>query len=210
MQSSSSNYFSNGGRDGGSPHIGVMGPSSRSATFSGNGPLVPPPIPQYRDMHNGPRPRDPGDVAPSPPSSVARTSEGTGLNSDSGYGSLKGIEEERIHHTALEKFLTQDPNDRNQKQKTARDKLLRLSKVQFQELSTDVYDELQRRQLANDTQSSGSIPPHLPPNELLHPKRNQARMKLSTLPMPRFKELARDVFDELDRRYPHLQDLIIL
>jgi len=210
MQSNSSDYFSNGGGDGGSPHMGGMGPSSRSATFSGNGPPGPPPLPQYGDMHNGPRPRDPRDGAPSPPSSVARSSDGAGLYSDSGYGSLKGIvleEELAIHHTALKRLLSQDLlNDRNPKQKKARDKLLRLSKVQFQELSTDVYDELQRRQSANDRRDSGSTPPYLLPKKLFHPKRNQARMKLSTLPVPRFRDLAKDVFYELERRYPHFQD----
>ncbi|RPB22856.1 hypothetical protein L211DRAFT_826363 [Terfezia boudieri ATCC MYA-4762] len=206
MQSNNSEYFSNGGADGGgaSTH---MGPPSRSATYNGNGPPGPPPLPQYGDIHNGPRPRDLRDGAPSPPSSVARSSDGAGLYSD---GSLKGIvleEELAIHHAALKRLLAQDLlNDRNPKQKRARDKLLRLSKVQFQELSGDVYDELQRRQLANDRRDSGSTPPYLLPKESFHPKRNQARMKLSTLPVPRFRDLAKDVFYELERRYPHFQD----
>ena len=34
----------------------------------------------------------------------------------------------------------------NQRQNKAREKLIRLSKQQFNELSTDVYDELMRRQ----------------------------------------------------------------
>ena len=224
MQSNNSEYYSNGGGDGGggSTHMGppsrspafngngMPGPPSRSPAFNGNGLPGPPPLPQYGDIHNGPRPWDPRDGAPSPPASVARSSDGAGLYSDSGYGSLKGIvleEELAIHHAALKKLLAQDLlNDRNPKQKRARDKLLRLSKVQFQELSTDVYDELQRRQLANDRRDSGSTPPYLLPKESFHPKRNQARMKLSTLPVPRFRDLAKDVFYELERRYPHFQD----
>jgi len=209
MQSSSSNYFSNGGGDGGSPHMGGMGPSSHSATFIGKGPLVLPPIPSYRDLHNKPRPRDPRDAAPSP-SSVAGSSDGAGLNSDSGYDSLNGIEKERILHTALEKFFSQDlVNDRIQKRKPVWDNLLRLSKLQFQELATDVYDELQRRQLPHDTQGS-STPSYLLPKESLHPKRNQARMNMSTVTMAKFRDLAKDVLYELERRYPHFQDLIIL
>jgi len=35
-----------------------------------------------------------------------------------------------------------------------------------------------------------------------HPKRNQARQKLATLPLSRFRDLASDVYFELDRRYP--------
>lgn len=35
-----------------------------------------------------------------------------------------------------------------------------------------------------------------------HPKRNQARQKLATLPLQRFRDLASDVYFELERRYP--------
>jgi hypothetical protein len=95
----------------------------------------------------------------------------------------------------------------NQRQNKAREKLVRLSKQQFNELSTDVYDELMRRQ------NTSSIPedritltsadqPFLIPKENFHPKRNQARQKLATLPPGRFKELASDVLYEIERRYP--------
>lgn len=40
-----------------------------------------------------------------------------------------------------------------------------------------------------------------------HPKRNQARQKLATLPKNRFKDLASDVFFELRRRYPEFDDM---
>ena len=39
----------------------------------------------------------------------------------------------------------------NQRQNKAREKLIRLSKQQFNELSTDVYDELMRRQNSQST-----------------------------------------------------------
>jgi hypothetical protein len=86
--------------------------------------------------------------------------------------------------------------------------LIRLSKQQFNELSTDVYDELMRRQ--NTSQSipedrfvlTSANQPFLTPKESFHPKRNQARQKLATLPPGRFKELASDVLYEIERRYP--------
>ena len=40
------------------------------------------------------------------------------------------------------------------------------------------------------------------PKDNFHPKRNQARQKLATLPPGRFKELASDVLYEIERRYP--------
>lgn len=149
----------------------------------------------------------------SPPSSVARSSDGTGLYaSGEGGGQLKNMmleEEVAQHHNALKKmlqpYLSQQGNVRPNK---ARDKLLRLSAIQFQELSTDVYDELQRRNGVADRssrssgQSGADNPPYLLPKDEFHPKRNQARQKLSTLPMNRFRDLATDVFYELERRFP--------
>ncbi|CAO3592547.1 unnamed protein product [Absidia cylindrospora] len=64
----------------------------------------------------------------------------------------------------------------------------------------DVYDELMRRNL-ND-----KFVPFLAVREEFHPKRNQARQKLATLPESRFKDLASDVYYELTRRYPHIMD----
>lgn len=88
----------------------------------------------------------------------------------------------------------------------ARDKLLRLSPVQFHELSTDVFDELQRRQasapLPGRPPRQQNVPPFLQPRVDFHEKRNQARQKLSSLQAPRFKDLSTDVFCELERRFP--------
>lgn len=39
-----------------------------------------------------------------------------------------------------------------------------------------------------------------------HPKRNQARQKLATLPTGRFKDLSSDVYYELSRRYPEFKE----
>ena len=84
----------------------------------------------------------------------------------------------------------------------AREKLTRLSKQQFTELSTDVYDELMRRQ---NNAKTGNSTPFLAVRDEFHPKRNQARQKLATLPKNRFKDLASDVFFELERRFPELK-----
>lgn len=46
--------------------------------------------------------------------------------------------------------------------------------------------------------------PFLAVKEEFHPKRNQARQKLATLPVPRFQDLASDVYTELTRRYTTL------
>ncbi|CAG8619027.1 73_t:CDS:10, partial [Racocetra persica] len=89
----------------------------------------------------------------------------------------------------------------NDSRTNARNKLTKLTKVQFQELSTDVYDELSRRLLGSNAV------PFLPVNDSFHPKRNQARQKLATLPKNRFKDLASDVYYELERRYPELKDM---
>lgn len=113
------------------------------------------------------------------------------------------------HYTTLKRFLagTQPGPPRPNK---ARDKLLRLSPVQFHELSTDVYDELQRRQAAaplppapgQPSRPPPNVPPHLLPRQEFHEKRNQARQKLSSLAQQRFRDLATDVFTELERRFP--------
>ncbi|RPD53407.1 hypothetical protein L226DRAFT_473083, partial [Lentinus tigrinus ALCF2SS1-7] len=94
---------------------------------------------------------------------------------------------------------------------TARQKLTRLTRQQFQELSTDVYDELMRRKnntSDNEGQSYSKPLPFLPVRDDFHPKRNQARQKLATLPTGRFKDLSSDVYYELARRYPEFKEEI--
>ena len=109
------------------------------------------------------------------------------------------------HYVVLKRYLANSLRDEqiDGKPNRARDKLVRLSPIQFQELSTDVYDELLRRQSAQrPPNGSPDAPEYLQPRENFHPKRNQARQKLSTLPPPRFRALATDVFFELERRVP--------
>ncbi|KAI9757792.1 MAG: component of the polarisome [Chaenotheca gracillima] len=158
-----------------------------------------------------------GGGQPSPPSSVARSSDGVGqhISRMSGQSRKGPIFEDALqeHHAVLKKFLAPSLRGErgNPRPNRAKDKLLRLSSVQFQELSTDVFDELLRRQsMAQQAQQAGpqggpppgGPPPYLLPKNTFHPKRNQARQKLSSLPPPRFRELSTDVFFELERRYP--------
>ncbi|KAK4690744.1 protein SPA2, partial [Lecanoromycetidae sp. Uapishka_2] len=174
------------------------------------GNLVTPPI---SGSSNGTQPRmsngmnrRPGE--PSPPNSIARSSYGTTMSSTEQQRRKTLQMEERLaqHYAILKRFLAQSLRDEkgNAKTNRARDKLLRLSAVQFQELSTDVYDELLRRQSSSGQQMNGpgQVPPYLLPKENFHPKRNQARQKLATLPPARFQDLATDVFYELERRFP--------
>ncbi|KOS19136.1 Uncharacterized protein ESCO_000333 [Escovopsis weberi] len=153
-------------------------------------------------------PKSPG--GPSPPSSVGRSSNGNpgyGRNDGPRGGPRPDADEAVLaeHYHALRVYLTsRDPNIK-QPQNKARDKLLRLSSVQFYELSTDVYDELIRRQaVARTPPNAPNVPPsYLLPEKTFHPKRNQARQRLSSLGPPRFHDLSADVFYELERRYPH-------
>ncbi|ELR06531.1 hypothetical protein GMDG_02166 [Pseudogymnoascus destructans 20631-21] len=156
---------------------------------------------------------------PSPPASIARSSIPTSLYNGSMNGGPAGGRDRRDeqfegilseHYVSLKRFLAASLRDEkgNPRPNKARDKLLRLSPVQFQELSMDVFDELLRRHAAGRKQSvaglneQNSPPQFLLPKDTFHPKRNQARQKLSTLPPPRFRDLATDVFYELERRFP--------
>lgn len=157
-------------------------------------------------------PRRPADAystaSSSPPRSVgARASDGT--LSDQQSRRYKRMEESLAqHYSVLRRFLNAPLRDEkgNLRSNKARDKLLRLSSVQFHELSTDVYDELLRRQAAAPPPPGRppkpEVPPHLLPKTEFHEKRNQARQKLSSLQPSRFRDLATDVFCELERRFP--------
>ena len=104
------------------------------------------------------------------------------------------------HYTGLKTYLSSSMDseeDKNAPQtpNRAQDKLLRLSRAQFQELSTDVFDELLRRHETDP-------PSYLQPKEHFPPKRNKARQKLSTVRPANFRGLAADMFYELKRRFP--------
>ncbi|KAE8350231.1 hypothetical protein BDV28DRAFT_44500 [Aspergillus coremiiformis] len=147
---------------------------------------------------------------PSSPTSVAaRSSDGT--LSDQRSKRYRQMEEILgKHYSVLRRFLSASyRDDRNSKPSKARDKLLRLSATQFHELSTDVYDELLRRQQAMPSPGRPprpDIPPFLPPRKDFHEKRNHARQKLASLQHTRFRDLATDVYTELERRFPHFPE----
>ena len=149
-----------------------------------------------------------GGRPPSSASSVARSSDGRGFGGgqrDSARSAVNPHNEDALqrHYVALKSYLASSLQDDqgNMKPNRARDKLLRLSVTQFMELSTDVFDELIRRE-DERLQRVQNVPRSLPPKQNFHPKRNQARQKLSTLPIERFRQLATDVFYELERRIP--------
>ncbi|KAJ5693161.1 hypothetical protein N7462_002584 [Penicillium macrosclerotiorum] len=181
----------------------------------------------------------PSSGNPSPPSSVAaRSSVGTLGGAPSGPPGAAGApgapgkdapragvkltrQMEEIlfrHFFTFKRFLDATHRDeeqqRNDEQKIANNrkaqaKLLQLSAIQFYELSTDVYDELIRRQ--QSMPPPGRPPrldasPFLPPRKDFHEKRNHARQRLSKLQHKKFRNLANDVFCELDRRFPTFSD----
>lgn len=191
----------------------ASGTPSNAGIF-GNKPSIPhpadtPPLSVHSSANSsnvpdGIHPRSHGN--PSPPSSVDRTSIVTTATIDE----RKYQEMEQtlaVHHRALVRYLgpylrelRADP-----RQNRATDKLQRLSMSQFQELSTDVYDELTRRdeeRRRGGPNPGNPVPKYLLPKTTFHVKRNQARQKLSTLPADRFEQLATDVFFELERRFP--------
>jgi hypothetical protein len=162
---------------------------------------------------NGGFPPGPRSVGrPSPPPSVGRSSTGTNIyaRSESGRSQSQAENQEIIlseHYFSLRRFLsaTRQGDKLAPNKPQAREKLQRLSVVQFLELSTDVYDELRRREdyaRRPPNAPPDVVPEYLLPTQNFHPKRNQARQKLSSLGPPKFRDLATDVFCELERRYP--------
>ncbi|PWY99934.1 hypothetical protein BCV70DRAFT_231640 [Testicularia cyperi] len=149
---------------------------------------------------SSPRSTDTGSLPPSDPAQA----------SGSRYRRTRPDTEEikrvgRSHYVELLNFLRSHlaKVEQTGPRSNAREKLTRLSKQQFTELSTDVYDELMRRQ---SNAKNGNSQPFLAVRDEFHPKRNQARQKLATLPKNRFKDLASDVFFELERRFPELKE----
>lgn len=202
----------NGSMNGSEPPLSPNPPGRSAATSppSSFGPQHSPLGPDGPNS-NGLAPRPPPDLVgnPSPPSSVtskSRVSDGT--IGDQRSRRYRMMEDTLIqHYHVLRRFLQMAGRDElgNVRSSRAKDKLVRLSPVQFQELSTDVYDELLRRQaaFAGRGPPRPDVPPHLLPRKEFHQKRNQARQKLSSLQQQRFKDLAADVFCELECRFPH-------
>jgi hypothetical protein len=86
----------------------------------------------------------------------------------------------------------------------AREKLARLSRVQFLELATDVHDEVIR---INNNKTGDAEAPFLPARDDHHPRRNEARQKIANIRPALLKDLMSDIFYELGRRYPKFKEL---
>ncbi|KAJ1771220.1 component of the polarisome [Coemansia sp. RSA 1813] len=105
------------------------------------------------------------------------------------------------YHREMSKFIAEEiEQGAATLSKSEPGKLSRLSPMQFQELATDVFDELKRRRYEADAL------PFLRVRDHYHPKRNQARQKLATLSRPKFVDLVHDVDEGLKRRFPHKID----
>ncbi|KAJ3119808.1 hypothetical protein HK098_005127 [Nowakowskiella sp. JEL0407] len=102
-------------------------------------------------------------------------------------------------HEAFKQYLADYPQTQREttddKRIFAREKLSGLRTPQFEEFTTDIFDEVRRRQCSSHTV------PFLPINPDYHPKRNRSRQKLATLVVFRFKELVFDVYLEIERRF---------
>ncbi|KZT42290.1 hypothetical protein SISSUDRAFT_1125722 [Sistotremastrum suecicum HHB10207 ss-3] len=97
---------------------------------------------------------------------------------------------------AMNEYLSEDliKEKKSAQRMNTRQKIGKLTKQQFLELCTDVFDEMIRRTTEEKV-------PFLSHREGFHPKRNQARQKLSTLPLHRFQDLCSDIHYELERQY---------
>ena len=172
---------------------------------TGRGQLIPRPNSSgHNGSMNGFPPGTRSFGGPSPPSSVGRRSNGTYPGPVSGRGPRDDGNWEATlgeHYLTFKAFLSNPGRTGKPSQvpNKARDKLLRLTLGQFLELSTDVYDELRRRQ---DLAAGRPAPEKLQEEDQFHEKRNEARGKLKFLSSSRFRDLATDVFLELERRFP--------
>ncbi|PVH82851.1 hypothetical protein DL98DRAFT_652857 [Cadophora sp. DSE1049] len=102
------------------------------------------------------------------------------------------------HYENLKRHAGQTSQSEEARRARTQEKLLKLTNNQLYELRVDVCDELCRREQGE------TAPPFLPVNPMYHPKRNQAREKISKLPPHRFRDLTMDLVFELERRFPHL------
>ncbi|KAK9237624.1 hypothetical protein V1525DRAFT_403307 [Lipomyces kononenkoae] len=113
------------------------------------------------------------------------------------------------HYAAFEAFVKIPPDSSlvppSPRQAKSRERLHRMPRAPFVELSVDVYDELQRRQAIAAAKEAGltpTVPDALPPQDGLHPKRNTTREHLAVLQASRFRDLVLDVYFEVARRLP--------
>ncbi|KAI8647400.1 hypothetical protein BD408DRAFT_408491 [Parasitella parasitica] len=163
----------------------------------------PPRSPTSPEDWRGPQSAKTYSTSSSRPYSHASRSQSLASASSRAYSSTGFEETAKIYYVELKSYLKElieqeAMNGPHPHRIAARQKLIRLSHLQFHELAMDVYDEVIRRR-KND-----KFLPFLAVREDFHPKRNQARQKLATLPVERFQDLASDVYFELTRRYSNL------
>jgi hypothetical protein len=78
--------------------------------------------------------------------------------------------------------------------------------AKFNELCVDVFDEVRRRHALSILHGLGNFDQleSLQPSPSMHPQRNSARQKLSTLALADFVGLCEDIMAEIERRFPSL------
>ncbi|VDC00139.1 unnamed protein product [Peniophora sp. CBMAI 1063] len=155
------------------------------------------------DRLDKPKPQSKAD--PALPSQPSHRKSG---NSSERFISGDVYDTARVHYRDLDAFLRSSDGQRSSQgsRTIARAKLVRLTRNQFfEQICLAVHDELVRR-----TSAKGSVDDvlFLPAREDLPPKSNEARAKLSTLPMPRFADLSSDVHHELGRRCPEFVEAV--
>ncbi|KAK9479050.1 hypothetical protein V1514DRAFT_305477 [Lipomyces japonicus] len=110
----------------------------------------------------------------------------------------------RKHYIAFASFLNVPPDFMERlaspNQAKSRDRLHRMPRGPFVELSTDVYDELQRRIALRNGVSN--IPSALTSLDEFNVRRNATRANLGSVQEKRFIDLLSDVFYELVKRLP--------
>jgi hypothetical protein len=125
------------------------------------------------------------------------------------YNSQTSTSDQVSHHTAFVTYVAGiDGTSDREASPRAREKLQRLSSVQFTELSSDIYDEVVRRQeysayVYHDIRQEPRlemVADTLPEIFGYHPKRNAARGRLATLRTQRFRDLVNDMLLEIERR----------
>ncbi|KAJ1551451.1 component of the polarisome [Nowakowskiella sp. JEL0078] len=115
------------------------------------------------------------------------------------WASEGDILEETItgYYDILRQYLLPQSDEFVSKQRiSSKDKLISITTLQFVELSNDVIDELSRRM------DSSSHEPFLRVQNHFTVKRNINRQRLASLKLSKFKDLALDVYLEIERRFP--------
>lgn len=114
----------------------------------------------------------------------------------------------RPDHTAGQHFILPEERDcvvTPTQAEIGRTRLGQLSNCQFEDIVTDVYDEVDRRETETIWLSSGasleySTIPFLPVNPDLSPLRNQGRQKLARLSAQEFTSLCYNILHDANRR----------